>query len=164
MKKYIVPFVLSLFGAAGGLGAGYALRPHHEEDATQAAHCVPCADSAALKKGTALPPAAADYVKLNNQFVVPVVDGNSVGALVVLSLSIETNNTSRDTVYAREPKLRDAFLRVLFDHASIGGFDADFTKATKLDILRQSLTTAAQAVLGPEATGVLITDIARQEL
>lgn len=164
MKKFFVPLVLSLLGAAGGLGAGYFLRPHPAPDTTQAAHCVPCADGATLEDGKALPPATADYVKLNNQFVVPVVTANSVGALVVLSLSIETNNASRDTVYAREPKLRDAFLRVLFDHASIGGFDADFTKATKLDILRQSLTTAAQTVLGPEATGVLITDIARQEL
>ena len=64
-----------------------------------------------------------EYVKLSNQFVVPVVKGKTVVSLVVLSLSLEVPEGQKDAVFRREPKLRDSFLQVLFDHANIGGFD-----------------------------------------
>ena len=67
-------------------------------------------------------------------------------------------------IYAIEPKLRDALLRVLFDHAHIGGFDGAFTESGRLSLLRVGLLEAAQATLGPVVTDILITDIVRQEV
>ncbi len=69
-----------------------------------------------------------EYVKLNNQFVVLVMEGAEIQSLVILSLSVEVAAGQAELVYAREPKLRDTFLRVLFDHANMGGFDGPFTQ------------------------------------
>ncbi|MCZ7674944.1 MAG: flagellar basal body-associated FliL family protein [Roseovarius sp.] len=106
----------------------------------------------------------ADYVKLNNQFVVPVVAGKQVNSLVVMSLSIEIGEGKRDIVYAREPKLRDALLQVLFDHANMGGFAGTFTDGNTLDVLRAALTETARGILGDAVRNVLIVDIARQDM
>ena len=98
------------------------------------------------------------------QFVVPVLEGGRVGALVVLALSLEVPVGQTDLVFTREPKLRDAFLRVLFDHANAGGFRGSFTDAATLVSLRRALLEAARKALGADAVSdVLITDILRQD-
>ena len=66
-------------------------------------------------------------------------------------------------VYEREPKLRDAFLRVMFDHANAGGFDGAFTNSNQMDVLRRALREVAQKTIGPTASDVLILDIVRQD-
>ncbi|MEQ8897796.1 MAG: flagellar basal body-associated FliL family protein [Roseovarius sp.] len=169
MKKLLLPLILGLVGVAGGVGAGIALRPTGqpegltnpcgEADHAEKAHT----DENASEEGH-VPGAEQDYVKLNNQFVVPVVSDDAVQSLVVLSLSIEIDQGQRELVYAREPKLRDAFLQVLFDHANMGGFEGTFTDGNTLDILRAALTETARNVLGTNVTGVLIVDIARQDI
>ena len=87
-----------------------------------------------------------------------------VEALVVASLSIEVTGGSTQAVYQREPKLRDVFLQVMFDHANIGGFEGAFTSGERMDILRSALfLDAARSVLGTNVKDVLITEIARQD-
>ena len=105
-----------------------------------------------------------EYVKLNNQFVVPIVSDERVDALVVMSLSVEVNQGQKETIYAREPKLRDEFLQVLFDHANMGGFRGAFTNSNNLDVLRRSLFEAAEKAAGGVVTDVLIVEIARQDV
>jgi hypothetical protein len=83
--------------------------------------------------------------------------------MVVLSLSLEVEAGSTEAVYQREPKLRDVFLQVLFDHANVGGFSGSFTDGSNLVVLRTSLKEAAALVLGTSVKDVLITDIARQD-
>lgn len=104
-----------------------------------------------------------EYVKLNNQFVVPVVQDDRVVAMVVVSLSLETKYGLRDEVYAREPKLRDGFLQVMFDHSNMGGFHGAFTKSEMLELLRGALRDVARKELGQDVINVLIVDIARQD-
>ena len=104
-----------------------------------------------------------EFVKLNNQFVVPVVTETRVAALVVLSITIETQIGKSEVIYAREPKLRDLFLQTLFDQASLGRFSGEFANAANLRPLRDELTVIARRVLGPEVSDVLITDISRQD-
>ena len=169
MIKMLIPVLLALFGVAGGVGAGLALRP----DPAEVAATNPCGDAEPednTKKGdgdgtvaghTASEP---EYVKLNNQFVVPVVGNELVDSLVVMSLSVEITAGQSQEVYKREPKLRDAFLQVLFDHANMGGFGGEFTNSSNMDVLRAALTETAQSVVGKLVTGVLITDIARQDI
>jgi flagellar FliL protein len=105
----------------------------------------------------------AEYVKMSNQFVIPVVDQGKVVSMVILALTLEVGIGTTEVIYAREPKLRDAFLQVLFDHANSGGFDGSFTDAPNLMLLRKALLEAAQTAIGPNVSDVLISDIARQD-
>jgi len=105
-----------------------------------------------------------EFVQMTNPFVIPVVDQERVAALVVLSLSLETENGMKEKVYSLEPKLRDIFLRVLFDHANMGGFSGAFTQTDTLDILREALRDEARGALGDGVKAVLIVDIARQDV
>ncbi len=104
-----------------------------------------------------------EYVKLAQQFVVPVLTETRVSALVVISLSLEVTPGSNELVYAKEPKLRDAFLRVMFTHAHSGGFDGSFTTGQGMQDFRNSLKEAAAKVLGDIVNEVLLTDIVRQD-
>jgi flagellar protein FliL len=179
MKK-LLPVILAILGLTLGTGAGIALKPKPEETANDASSGStgemklgnpedvarqeaeqPQRRSAKEDKGLE---AGFEYVKLNNQFIVPVVSGSKVAALVVMSLSVEVPVGQKETVFTREPKLRDAFLQVLFDHANSGGFDGVFTTGEKMDDLRGSLFEAATSVLGSAASDVLIIDIVRQDV
>lgn len=101
---------------------------------------------------------------MNNQFVVPVVKGEDIAALVVMSISLEVPTGGSEQVYQREPKLRDALLQVMFDHANSGGFDGAFTSGSKMQVLRTALIEAARAELGQYVIDILITDLARQDV
>jgi flagellar protein FliL len=183
MLRLILPVVLLVLGAAGGVGAGLMLGGgdgsadeaaagaadgHGSEDA---AHAEPAEDGpgagAGDGHGAGDSPAAAsglsEYVRLNNQFVVPIVQGGSVRSLVVMSLTLEVDVGRNSAVFDREPRLRDAFLRVMFAHANAGGFDGSFTQASVMDPLREALAEAARGILGPMLRDVLIVDITRQD-
>lgn len=162
----ILPIILALVGLGAGVGAGLALRPAPEPAAEPAQAAEPPPGEAAPSEpapGDPQAAAAPDYVKLNNQFVVPVIQDGSVAALVVLALSLELSSGGPELVYQREPKLRDAFLQVLFDHANTGGFDGNFTSGRNMQLLRSALLEAAQKVLGSSVTDVLIVDVVRQD-
>lgn len=168
MLGKIFPVVIALVGLGGGVGAGLFLRPaptpedHAAKEPAQAEHAEGGEAATDAAHGEAAD-GAPDYVKLNNQFVVPVVEKGRVAAMVVLSLSLEVEAGNTEAVYQREPKLRDVFLQVLFDHANTGGFAGSFTDGSNLIVLRTSLKEAAALVMGPVVSDVLITDIARQD-
>lgn len=169
----LLPLILLIIGVAAGGGAGMVLKKSPEECAEES-----CPDEHAAEKdehSTGKDELAAEkdedskkeepnYVRMKNQFVVPVVKNDRVQSLVVLDISLETEPGSEDLIYTREPKLRDGFLRVLFDHAHIGGFDGTFTESGRLSMLRVALLEAAQSVIGASVSDILITDIVRQEL
>jgi flagellar protein FliL len=150
MIKKLLPFVLALIGLGVGIGAGLALRPH-DDTTTEAPSEV------------TEPKEPPEYVKLNNQFVVPVIFEGRVSSMVILSLSLEVQTGTTTQVYDREPKLRDVFLQVLFDHANAGGFRGSFTDGSNLILLRKALHEAAIGVLGDIVTDVLIVEIVRQD-
>lgn len=162
MMRKLFPILLALLGLGGGVGAGLYLRPaaEAEDHAATDDHREEAKEHA---EGEEPEDGAPEYVKMNNQFVVPVMQDGRVSAMVVLSLSLEVETGNTEAVYAREPRLRDAFLQVLFDHANTGGFSGSFTDGSNLIVLRTSLKEAAAMVLGAVVTDVLITDIARQD-
>ena len=82
---------------------------------------------------------------------------------MVLQLSLEVTAGATADVDAAEPKLRDVFLQVLFDHANSGGFDGAYTDAANLITLRTALLEAAKSVLNDTVSDVLITDILRRD-
>lgn len=173
MKK-LLPIILALIGLGVGAGAGIALKP----DPVMEAHgddseCV-CAEPVEVDTHETValetldshgnPVSAFEYVKLNNQFIVPVVEHGKVVALVVMSLSVEVSTGGKEVVYQREPRLQDAFLRVLFAHANTGGFDGNFTSDTKMSDLRGELLEAVTEIIGEYALNVLVTELVRQDL
>ncbi len=156
MRK-LLPLVMVLVGLAIGAGAGFALRPVPEAQAD--AEAAPPVRAEPRRE----PGSAGEFVRLSNQFVVPVVDATRIRALVIVSLSVEVAPGESGTAFSLEPRLRDAFLQVMFDHANAGGFDGTFTSASTMSTLREALREAAQGVLGPVARDVLIIDMVRQD-
>lgn len=151
----LLPVLFLLIGAGAGVGVGlaFAPAPGPAQEATDAAA------PAAGDDG----PGGSEFVDLTDHFVVPVVSDTRVEALVVASLSVEVATGTSDMVYDREPRLRDAFLQTLMDHASVGGFDGRFTATARMDDLRAALRDAARGVIGRTVHDVLIIEIARQD-
>lgn len=171
----LLPILLALIGLGGGIGAGLMLRPQPEEvvidpcgedgtgeHAAADGHDAEAKDDHGTGEGDDATP-THDYVKLNNQFVVPVVEDGRVASLVILSVSLETSIGASEQVFLREPKLRDGFLQVLFDHANAGGFKGTFTDARNMDALRRAMLDVAKKALGDLVSDVLIVDIVRQD-
>lgn len=161
MIRKLLPLLLALAGLGIGAGAGLYLRPA-PDPATAPEAAAPAATEGHAAAETD-PETAPEYVKLSNQFVIPVLEGGRVASMVILAISLEVVHGSTDTVYAREPKLRDALLQVLFDHANSGGFKGDFTDGANMILLRKALLESAKSTLGEIVTNVLISDIARQD-
>lgn len=172
MIKKLLPILLALIGLGAGVGGGLMLRPDPE-----IVQIDPCGDVDANDPNHQVAEAGKDhdeeaaeaesayeYVKLNNQFVIPDLEGGRVVAMVVLSLSLEAKTGTREAIYAREPKLRDAFLQVLFDHANTGGFKGAFTDSGTMNALRHALLEVAQKTLGADIHDVLVIDIVRQDI
>ncbi len=150
MIRKLLPVILALLGLGIGVGAGIFLRP------------VPAAD--AVVEPQPLDPALTpEYTKMANQFVVPVLVNGKVSAMIILSLSLEVKQGMTAAVYDTEPKLRDVFLQVLFDHANAGGFSGAYTDGANLLLLRKALLEAAKGVLKEDVSDVLISDIVRQD-
>ena len=150
MIKKLLPVLLGLIGLGVGIGAGFFLRP-------------PPPPAPVAESTPADPALAPEFAKLSNQFIVPVMVKGKVAATVILSLSLEVKKGATPEVYNTEPKLRDTFLQVMFDHANAGGFAGTYTDGANLVLLRKALLEAAQSVMGDVVTDVLIIDIVRQD-
>lgn len=153
MIRKILPLLLGIMGLLGGASAGYFLRPAAD----------PLASAKAEKAAQPDPALTPEYAKISNQFIVPVMQNGKVSAMVILSLSLAMTTGNSPEVYSAEPKLRDVFLQVMFDHANAGGFSGSFTDGSNLVLLRSALLEAAKSVLGDKVSDVLITDIVRQD-
>ena len=169
----ILVFLLAPLGLVGGLAAGHFAAPASIEEeppveAVEDAH--PQGDqehaqpTPAPRKHAPKPEGESDYAKLDKHFVVPIVEEESVASLVVVTLAIEVNKGATELVYLHEPKLRDEFLSVLFNHGRSGAFHGAFTERRNLDDLRASLNEAASYVLGDAARQVLLTSIVKQDM
>lgn len=156
MLKKMLPLILLLGGAGTGGGVGLFLRSALQD--VSASMVEPMKEKFQEDRTELF-----EYVKMNNQFVVPVVKDRKVRSLVVVALTVEVPVGQKDAVYAKEPKLRDSFLQVLFDHANMGGFEGEFTDSNNLDVLRNALREVGRRDMGDGLTDVLIMDVARQD-
>lgn len=147
----ILPLVLMLLGLAGGVGAGFLLRPDPPEEVV--------AEDAPPPQ-TELAPSVV--YQLGGQFLVPLVEDGRVASLVIVELALQVDETAQATLAAKEPLLRDRLLQILFDHANIGGFEGLFTSNNNMTLLRRALLEGAGQVLeGDVVQEVLITNILR---
>jgi flagellar protein FliL len=176
MKKLLVPLILTLVGSGSGVAAGLflfppapptdpAMGPCGAVDPHMDATHVPTEEeimTAAAEGGESVN-AGYEYLRLPNQFIVPVVRDGAVSAMVALSISLEVMAGQKDATLLVEPKIRDVILRVLFDHANAGGFDGSFTASSAMRDLRAALVQAATLAAPELVHDVLITDIQRQD-
>lgn len=166
MKK-LFPIFMALVGIGAGIGAGLALKKEPDELASE---CVPNLAGHEDEEIAILPSVEVsedsdvyEYVKLSNQFIIPIVEGTKVKSLVVMALNLEVEVGYREAVFALEPKLRNAFLLVLFDHANAGGFQGAFTNSNNMVVLQNALREIARKTVGNSVSDVLITDVVRQD-
>jgi flagellar protein FliL len=162
MLSKLLPVVFLLAGTGIGVGSAIFL-PGGSESGNADSEAAPVENSEGKKPETGGASGEFEFVQMSNPFVVPVVEDGKVSAMVVLSLSLEAKAGMREKIFSLEPKLRDNFLRVLFDHANMGGFSGAFTRTDTLDILREALLNVARDQVGEGVNAVLIVDIARQD-
>lgn len=173
--KLIAPLALGLLGLGAGVAAGVALKPPPPSDPAAETACAedahaPCAAEASADAHAPATAKAEDHgpaavVALEKPLVAPVFAGDRVKAMVVASLAVAVPEHDAPQVEALAPRLRDAFLAVMFVHANSGGFDGAFTEGRKMEDLRSALLKAAREVFGATpVSDVLITEIARQDM
>jgi hypothetical protein len=167
LKKLIIPLILLVLGTGAGAATGLFLLPPPTPEPVATCPEPTHGVEGELDHALAAEPehdTPSGFVALGNQFIVPIIDGENVASLVILSVSIEIPEGEEEPVHNAEPRLKDAFLQVLFDHANTGGFDGTFTATETMRSLRLALDAAAREVLGDIARSVLITDIVRQDV
>ena len=173
MMKILLPVLLAILGFVGGAGAGWFLKPPPEAEektctgpegeALQGPVCDEI-EAANTDPGEAVAAEDSEFVPLDRQFIVPVVSEDRVNAMIVLSLSLEVAPGHVEDVFQKEPKLRDALLRALFEHAYTGGFGGDFTAERTMRELRRNLLIASRSVIGDDhVRDVLVSDIMKQD-
>lgn len=174
MLRLLLPLALGLLGAAGGAGAALYFAPEEAPDEVAtpeslaedaSAPCGPGLSSASLEAPPEAPPTegTTEFARMSNQFIVPVMQGGKVDALIVMSLTIEVSAGGSEAVHEREPRLRTSFLQAMFNHANSGGFEGNFTTSRNLEVLRETLLQRAREVIGPPVRDVLITEMVRQD-
>ncbi|MEM1386036.1 MAG: flagellar basal body-associated protein FliL [Pseudomonadota bacterium] len=104
------------------------------------------------------------YLPMNNQFIIPVIEDESIESLVVLTITLETFADQTETVYERQPKIRATILRTLLTYSNIGGFSGNFTSDMRMDRLNTLLRDSVALEAGTLVNDVLIQDIARQDV
>lgn len=183
MKKLLIPVILLLVGVGGGVGAAIMLAPAPEDVSDDGeAPADGEADAAAegdevTEEGDATEEEAApeedaeddgetkpvEFLNMTNQFIVPLVKEGVVNGLVVVSISLEVTEGTIAAVHQLEPKIRDRFLQVLFNHANNGGFAGNFTDFRYIKSLKDELLRNAQVVAGNAVSDILILDLVRQD-
>lgn len=163
MKNLLIPLLLGLLGGVAGVAAALFLpgapENHAEVPGSHKAdgHATETyAEHGAVK-------VAETYVKMPNQFIVPIVHDGAVRGLAVLSLSIGLTKDGEKYFKQKEPKLQGELLQVLFDFANAGAFDGAYTSGAKMQVLQQALLKKAKYVAGKEVSDLIINEILRQD-
>jgi len=153
--QIVISTLLILSGLAIGAGLGLALRPI-DSPAEAALSSEPTPD---LTANDATP----DFVKLSRQIIIPVVEGGETRALMLFEIALDMRPGMSDRVFAIEPRLRDAFLRDLFELSHSGAFVDTYTDTQLMDELRRKLRESARHLLGSDVSDVLLLEVLRQE-
>lgn len=167
MKK-ILTLVLPLIALFGGAFAGDILRgdaaPKSADQTEEGAEPVP--ENKATKQGNngndKATKATTAVFAFPSQFFVPLARNGDMGAMMILTLSLETTEDQLEMLQTREHRLRDALLRQLLIAANTGAFDGNYTTEARLLPLRKSLLSAVASIGDNKISAVLIEAIVRQ--
>lgn len=180
MKKILIMLIPVLALTAGSIG-GDMLRPAAKANA-EGAHAdgSSAADATAATEahgstdtghsedahggdGHGGDPGAAAWFTFPSQFFVPMMRNGDMGAMMIMTLTVETTEADLEPMKQQEHRLRDALLRQLMVLANTGAFDGNFTAEARLRVMREGLLKAAQDATELSVDKVLIEDIARQQ-
>lgn len=180
MKALLFPIVLAIFAAGGviaadkvrGNGAPAAISEGGNAESSDSHGRSDKADShgkSEKKDGGHGEKSGDDYggqtdfIKFKRQFVVPVLKDNAVDALILINLALEVPASERDNMFRLEPRFRDAFIRELLQLSDDGYFDQELTSSDTYEILRETLSRAADDVSDGGVNKILILDLSRQD-
>jgi len=173
MMKLLLPVLMLVLGLGGGVAAGIFTQPSApaEEAETEAGETDEGAAEDGQEEDTApeeeadedSSSGAVEFLDMTNQFIIPLVEDGTVQGIVVTTISLEVVEGTIAAVNQLQPKLRDQFLQVFFNHANNGGFDGNFTDFRYLKSLKDELLRNAQVIAGRDVTNVLILDLVRQD-
>ena len=121
-------------------------------------------DRAKSGSGHETTPEPSTYMKFSRQFVAPIVKAGRPVAMMILDVNLELDPSVADSVYAEEPKLRDAVLKVLLKQASEGKLQEMFQNPGVLEETRAGILSETRAIVGDGVKSVLIMDVGYQEL
>ena len=80
-----------------------------------------------------------------------------------MNFSLELNDDAPTGVFTKEPKLRDAYMRVLLEMSSEGAFDGDLVSPDTYNQLRRNLLGASHRVIDEGVEDILILDVVKQD-
>lgn len=135
--------------------------PPQEEHAAASSHDSPPAEHGGSSGHGEVAEGPA-WFTFPSQFFVPLMRNGDMGAMMIVTLTIETEAAQLDSIRQQEHRLRDALLRQLMIQANIGGFDGNFTTEPVQKVLREELLKAARSATDLPIDAVLVEDIARQ--
>lgn len=159
--KLVIALVLIVIGIAGGGALGMMLKPMPAMEGKAADAPKMAEKEMAAEAADEAPPT---FVTVARQMIVPVVEQGETRALMLFEIALDVPEEHRELVLEREPRLRDAFLRELFEMSYTGAFLDTYTSDRVMEDLRGKLLAAARVHLGDRVSDVLILDALRQEL
>lgn len=103
------------------------------------------------------------FFDFSRNFLIPVMEGSSVGAIALVNVSVEIPYAAQESVKSREPRIRDAFMKSFLALSHEGYFAADITDPNVYETIQTRLMETAKATVDPEVRSVLIIDFSRQD-
>ena len=96
------------------------------------------------------------------QFVVQVVQNGKPRSMIIMDINIEVNSELGETVYAYEPRLRDALLSHLIMKAGQGDLPRILEDTAMMAETQAELRAISKTIIGDGALQVLIQHIVMQ--
>lgn len=166
MKSLIFPILALLVGLGVGLGGGLLLSGDSEVDPVADAenNSDEVADASPPPAGSVDPTDPDSFFVIPGQFIVPIVRGDDVDSLVLISVGLSTTPETRLGLVQLEPRLRAVFLDALFDLSSLGGLDGDITAPAWRDSVSMVLHNAALDLIGATVSSVHLLEVSKQSV
>lgn len=104
------------------------------------------------------------YYKFSREFVVPIMRGGQVKSLVILHISLETDNATAEKLFSEEPKLRDNIMTTLIELSNDGRTLVEVTNVNNYETIRALILMNLKDAIDDGIRNVLIVDVAKQDL
>ena len=104
------------------------------------------------------------YYKFSREFVVPIMRGGQVKSLVILHISLETDNATANNLFTEEPKLRDNIMTTLIELSNDGRTLEELTNVSNYETIRSMILMNLNEAISEKIKNVLIVDVAKQDL
>ena len=171
MKLVITSVIAIIFVALGSL-AGVMLKPTVEVAANTTSEAsegdYPAEKKDAKKKSDSYDSGGSSgdsvYYKFSREFVVPIMRGGQVESLVILHISLETDEATSDDLFSEEPKLRDNIMTTLIELSNDGRTLIELTDVSNYETMRSMILMNLQSAISDGIKNVLIVDVAKQDL